>query len=268
MWDASGDDANDLPVQDAPGGPGPSSRTAAFACHERLAWLFQAISAPDVMAVEPAGQAAARRAVQELNNLAGETLAEWTDSTALTGIRLTARGRRLGVALLALRVEHERLLNRFGEAFAEDIRLLDRVAVRTSARNQFVARVASRPKGNLREEILLELAGRRLIKVAVTHESVLALDLKPGREVVALVKASSCELAIGGGGRIGGDPNRLTGTVAHVIRDGDSAEVAVDLGAGLTGIALIEGPAAARAKVGQRATLSFASDKVIIGRVA
>ena len=78
MWDASGDDANDLPVQDAPGGPGPSSRTAAFACHERLAWLFQAISAPDVMAVEPAGQAAARRAVQELNNLAGETLAEWT----------------------------------------------------------------------------------------------------------------------------------------------------------------------------------------------
>ena len=172
------------------------------------------------------------------------------------------------MALLALRVEHERLLNRFGEAFAEDIRLLDRVAVRTSARNQFVARVASRPKGNLREEILLELAGRRLIKVAVTHESVLALDLKPGREVVALVKASSCELAIGGGGRIGGDPNRLTGTVAHVIRDGDSAEVAVDLGAGLTGIALIEGPAAARAKVGQRATLSFASDKVIIGRVA
>ncbi len=220
------------------------------------------------LVVEGADQHAARRAVQELNNLAGEALAEWTDCRGGAGIRLTPRGRRLCVALMALRVEHERLLNRFGETFGEDMRLIDRVAVRTSARNQFLARVASRPKGTLREEILLELAGRRLIKVAITHESVVALDLKPGREVVALIKASSVELAVGGGGRIGGDPNRLTGTIGHVVRDGNTAEVAVDLGSGLTGIAQIEGPAAARARVGQRATLSFASDKVIIGRVA
>lgn len=268
MWDGSGNDAPNLSLQDAGGWSSTSSRTAALACHERLVWLFRATSAADVMVVEAESRDAARRAVQELNNLSGEALAEWAESDGATGIRLTPLGRRLCVALLTLRVEHERLLDRFGETFAEDIRLLDRVAVRTSARNQFMARVVSRPKGTLREEVLLELAGRRLIKVAVTHESVVALGLKPGLEVVALVKASSVDLCVGGGGRIGGDPNRLTGAIAHIIRDGNTAEVAVDLGSGLTGIALVEGPAAARAKVGQRATLSFASDTIIIGRVA
>ncbi len=265
MWDGNGNDAPGFPSQDPADW---SSRTAALACHERLVWLFRATSATDVMVVQAGSRDAARRAVHELNNLSGEALAEWTESTGVTGIRLTPRGRRLCVALLTLRVEHERLLNRFGEAFADDIRLLDRVAVRTSARNQFLARVVSRPKGTLREEILLELAGRRFIKVAITHESVLALGLKPGLEVVALVKASSVDLCFGGGGRIGGDQNRLTGSIAHVVSAGNTAEVAVDLGSGLTGIALIEGPAAARAKVGQRATLSFPSDCVIIGRVA
>jgi len=265
MWDGRGDDVAEPWSQDAVNW---SSRTAALACHERLVWLFRATSATDVMVVEKTSRHAARRAVQELNNLSGDALAEWTESGGEAGIRLTPRGRRLSVALLTLRIEHERLLNRFGEAFAEDIRLLDRVAVRTSARNQFAARVASRPKGTLREEILLELAGRRLIKVAITHESVLALGLKPGLEVVALVKASSVGLCGGGGGKIGGDPNRLTGSIANVVRDGHTAEVAVDLGSGLTGIALIEGPAAASAKAGQRATLSFSSDAVIIGRVA
>jgi molybdate transport system regulatory protein len=268
MWDGSGDNAPDLSSADAGTWPSPSSRTAALACHERLTWLFRAVSADDFMAVEAESHDAARRAVHELNNLAGEALAEWSETVAVTGIRLTPRGRRVCVALLTLRVEHERLLTRFGEAFGEDIRLLDRIAVRTSARNQFVARVVSRPQGTLREEVLLELAGRRFIKVAITHESVLALGLTPGLEVVALVKASAVDLCVGGGGKVGGDQNRLTGRIAHVVRDGATAEVAVDLGAGLTGVAMVESQAAARAKVGQRATLSFRSDAIIIGRVA
>ena len=268
MWDGSDDGKTDWSSPEAGTWSNPPSRTAALACHERLAWLFRSLSGEGVMVVEPGQQDAARRAVQETNNLAGEALAEWTDQQGGSGIRLTPRGRRLCVALLTLRVEHERLINRFGETFGEDLRLLDRIAVRTSARNQFMARVASRPKGTLREEILLELAGRRLIKVAITHESVLALGLKPGLEVVALVKASSVDLCVGGGGKIAGARNRLTGTVAQVIRDGGTAEVAVDLGAGLTGVALVEGPAASRARPGQRATLSFPSDAIIIGRVA
>ena len=268
MWDGSGYDAPDLSSQGAAGWSGVSSRTAALACHERLVWLFRATAAADVMVVEAENWGAARRAVQELNNLAGEALAEWVELVGCIGIRLSPRGRRLCVALLTLRVEHERLLTQFGEAFGADIRLLDRVAVRTSARNQFAARVASRPKGTLREEIMLELAGRRFIKVAITHESALALGLKLGLEVVALMKASSVDLCVGGGGKIGGDQNRLTGTIVNVIRDGTTAEVAVDLGAGLTGIALLEGSAVLRVKVGQRATLSFLSDSIIIGRVA
>jgi molybdate transport system regulatory protein len=268
MWDSPDTDAADLPSQDAVTDPGSSSRTAALACHERLAWLIRAMSSADFMVVEAGSRDAARRAVHELNNLAGESLADWIDCTGSPGIRLTPRGRRLCVALLTLRAEHERLLTRFGQAFGEDIRLLDRVAVRTSARNQFVARVASDPKGTLREEVLLELAGRRFIKVAITRESVLAMALKPGVEVVALVKASAIDLRLGGGGKIAGNQNRLTGEIAHVIRDADLAEVMVDLGAGLTGIASCDRAEAVSVRVGQRATLSFRPDAVIIGRVA
>jgi molybdate transport system regulatory protein len=267
MWDSPANDGAGLPSQETVN-EASSSRTAALACHERLAWLIRAMSAADFMTVEPASHDAARRAVHELNNLAGEALAEWIASTGVPGIRLTPRGRRLCVALLTLRAEHERLLTRFGQAFGEDVRLLDRVAVRTSARNQFMARVASRPKGALREEVLLELAGRRFIKVAITRESVLALALKPEVEVVALVKASSVDLRIGGGGKIAGNQNRLTGDIAHVIRAADMAEVVVDLGSGLTGIALLGGAEAAGVRVGQLATLSFRPDAVIIGRVA
>jgi molybdate transport system regulatory protein len=239
-----------------------------LAHHERLGWLIRAMSASDFLAVEGGSHDAARRAVHELNNLAGESLAAWSDDAGRPGIRLTPRGRRLCVAVLTVRAEHERLLARFGQAFAEDIRLLDRVAARTSARNQFLARVAAPPKGTLREEILLELAGRRFIKVAITRESVLALSLKPGVEVIALVKASAVDLRVGGGGKVCGNQNRLTGEIGHIVRDADVAEIVVDLGSGLTGIALVDSHAAASAKVGQRATLSFQPDAVVLGRVA
>ena len=92
MWDGSGNDAPDPSAQDALTW---SSRTAALACHERLVWLLRATSAADVMVVEAESRDAARRVVQELNNLSGEALAEWTESASVTGIRLTARATAL-----------------------------------------------------------------------------------------------------------------------------------------------------------------------------
>lgn len=248
---------------------------AALACHGHLHWLLRAatVSTSDTVHVAADWADAARRAVQDLNNLAGETLAVWQAGPDWQGcdggaqIRLTPRARRLSVALLALRAEHERMLRQFGEAFAEDIRLLDRLAVRTSARNQFAARIVSQPRGTLREEIVLELAGRQRIKVAVTRESVRALDLRPGLDVVALIKASAVRLHTTVR-RGASDRNRLTGTIAHIVREAAKAEVAVDIAPGLTGIALAEPSRAAAMAPGQQVILSFSPEAVIIGRVA
>lgn len=263
MWDGLAGDAPASWSMTADEAVGPAS-------HRHLLWLLRATtnSSSDTVRVEAPSAEAARRAVVELNNLAGEKLASWADEGGVARIQLSPRARRLSVALLALRAEQDRMLAQFGEVFAEDLRLLERLAVRTSARNQFAARVVSRPKGALREDITLELAGGQPIRVAVTRASVRALALRPGLEVVALMKASSLRLRIGNGGRIGLDQNRLPGQVAHVLRDGGRAEVAVDISGGQTAIALAEAYLADRLVPGQPVTLIFSPDAAIIGRVA
>ncbi|CAH2601708.1 DNA-binding domain of ModE / Molybdate-binding domain of ModE [Rhodovastum atsumiense] len=239
-----------------------------MADQHRLAWLFRAVSAGEFLAVTAADAPAARRSVLESNNLAHETLAEWIEQGDRRGIRLTPRGRRLCVALVALRAEHARLLSHLGVAFAEDVRLLDRVAVRTSARNEFVARVASTMKGTLREDVLLEVAGRRFIKAAITQASVAALGLRPGIEVFALIKASSVFLLPTGEEEAHASHNTLAGTVSHIQRDGDTTEVTVDLGSGLTAVATGKAALAAHLSVGEPCVAAFRPSAVILGRVA
>ena len=269
VYDSADDNAAILQVFDMADWIVPPNGTAGLCSGQRLAWLLRATTEPDSMRVAAANAVAARHAAQELNNLAGETLAEWTGhADASANLRLSGRGRRIAIALLTLRAEHQRLLVRFGEAFADDLRLLHRLAVRTSARNQFAARIASEPKGTLREELDLDLAGGHRIRAAVTRASVRALQLRPGLEVVALIKAASVHLRAAHHGRPAASHNQLVGKVAHVQRDAEVAEVTVEIGPGLTGIALLDADIAARVRVGQKAILTFPSDSVVIGRVA
>ena len=80
------------------------SMPIATSQHARLAWLEKAISSPQMfLSVSASDARSARRAAQEMNNLAGETIAEWIEDQQGGGLRLTPRGRRLAVALVAMR---------------------------------------------------------------------------------------------------------------------------------------------------------------------
>ena len=236
--------------------------------HERLAWLERAVRANGMLPVPAAESGSARRAVQEMNNLAGESIAEWGEGEVGCGLRLTYRGRRLAVALVALRQEQDRMLERFGEHFADDLRLLDRVTVRTSARNQFFCRVEHIAEQGIQDRVTLRLPGGQALRASVTRNSAQSLGLAPGQEAVALIKASSMLLVGCADSEDYSDYNRLCGRISRLQRDADMTEVCVELGAGVTAVAVMANALAANLSLGANSTLAFRPSAVILGVVA
>jgi molybdate transport system regulatory protein len=236
--------------------------------HQRLYWLLRAASV-DVLPVRTHEVESAHRAVLEMNNLAGEILAQWIEGDIGSGIRLTARGRRLSVALSVMRQTEASLLKTFGGSFADDLRLLDRVTVRTSARNQFFARVEFLRGGDVQDEAVLQLPGSRRIVATVTRNSVETLGLKPGIDVVALIKASSMRVTLpeaeDAAAIVPTAINRLDATVRTQFRDQCYTELVADLGDALTAIAVSPSAEVPKLQIGQRIVLHFASSAIIVG---
>ncbi|GBG02172.1 molybdenum transporter [Azospira sp. I13] len=249
--------------------------------HGRLAWLERA-AATEALAVAAADAAEARRAADELNNLAGEPLAAWEGAAGgMDGdrsapqaqdapregglLRLTPRGRRLAMVLVALAEERALLRQRCGGHFDADLQLLERVAVRTSARNQFFGRVAVLERGALLDSVFLELPGGHSLRASVTPESSYRLGLAPGQELVALVKASATLVLGSAEGPEYADYNRLGGTVQRVASSGGRREIVIDLGHGLTGVANAGPDLAEVFAAGQSAWLAFRPSAVLLG---
>lgn len=236
-----------------------------YARNSRFTWLERAV-ARDVLPIPPAEVEAARRAVEEMNNLAGECLAEWLSADVGSGLRLTPRGRRLAVALVAMAEERARLRERCGGHFDADVRLLDRVAVHTSARNQFCGRVAAIQRSDLIDQVYLELPGNLRLHASLTPDSTDSLGLTVGCEVVALVKASA--VLVLGAGEAYADYNRLEGVVQRLRQEGGRREIVLSLGSGLTAVANAGPELAAPFAPGQAAIVAFRPSAVLIGVIA
>jgi molybdate transport system regulatory protein len=68
--------------------------------------------------------------------------------------------------------------------------------LRTSARNQIIGVVQAREDGAVNSEVRLDIAGGKTLVATVTLESANALDLAPGDQVTALIKAPHVILAV------------------------------------------------------------------------
>ncbi|HRI18988.1 MAG TPA: TOBE domain-containing protein, partial [Burkholderiaceae bacterium] len=102
-----------------------------------------------------------------------------------------------------------------------------RLAVRSSARNQFAGRVARLVLGPVSAEVVVALDDATQIVAGVTRESARALGLATGTSVLALVKASSVLLAVGAARTSA--RNALAGTVSRVVKGAIGAEVTLAL---------------------------------------
>ena len=215
---------------------------------ERRIRLLEAIdehgSITRAAAALPLSYKAAWDAVDAMNNLAPRPLVERsTGGRQGGGTRLTDAGRELVALYRAVEGEQQVSLDRLG-ALAPAARgaaraapdagamraLLRRMAVRTSARNQFVGTVARLRSGKLGVEVTLALDAQTSIVAGITRESADALGLRTSVAVLAIVKASSVLIAIGDVRTSA--RNHLAGTVSRVVKSPISAEVTLALPAG------------------------------------
>ncbi len=214
---------------------------------------------------------AAWDAIDTMNNLAGEPLVErLAGGKGGGGTRLTRRGEQLVANFRLIEREHRQFVEQLGRqasGIADDLVLIRRMKMNTSARNQFLGKVTAVKAGAVNDEIELEILGGQTIVAIITHESTDSLGLKPGAEAFALIKASSVIVMSDGEGARLSARNRLAGTVARVQTGAVNSEVVIELPGGGTIASIITNESAGRLglKPGARASALFKASSVIVG---
>ena len=96
------------------------------------------------------------------------------------GTTLTPRAVALINTFRAVEREHRLFLERAGAAiagFSDDWKLIGRIGMKTSARNQLYGKVAALRRGSVNDEVSLLLPGGQTIVAVLTHESTETLGL-------------------------------------------------------------------------------------------
>jgi len=213
---------------------------------------------------------AAWNAVDALRNLAGEPMvATHSGGSDGGGTHLTPAGQRL-VHTHRLVLEHQRrflieLQSRLDQP--ETLNLIRRLAIKTSARNQFFGTVTHVRSDAVNAEVTVALNARDHIVAMITVESLARLELTPGSEVWALIKAPSVLITED-------DPkiklsarNRLCGEVARITRGSVNADVVIDLPGGgtISAIITLDSLDSLALTEGSRACAVFKAGSVILG---
>jgi molybdate transport system regulatory protein len=139
--------------------------------------------------------------------------------------------------------------------------------MKISARNVFKGTISNIVTGNVNSEIDITLGGNDKIVAIVTNGSVTALGLKTGKEVTALIKASSILVMTDSTGIALSARNMLAGKVSKVSNGQVSSEIGITLPSGITVFATITHDAVndLSIKEGAAASAVFKASSVILG---
>lgn len=213
-------------------------------------------------------------AIEHMNNLAGEPLLERLAGGRGGGFtRLTERGAQLVRNYGLIQQEHARFvarLNAQAQGLSADYSLMESIAMKTSARNQFAGTVSAIQSGAINDEIELTVIGGQRIVATVTRESCTELGLVVGAKAFALVKASTIVLMTEGDDVRLSARNQLKGQVARFTAGAVNSEVVLALPGGGTVVAIVT-QASAQAlglALGVGATAVFKASSVIVGVAA
>lgn len=205
-----------------------------------------------------------------------ETMNRLSDSPLVTretggkhggGTRLTPRGEQLVAAYQAIARAHAAFVAALSEeagTLEQSLPLLKRLALKTSARNQLFGRVSRIASGPVNDLVTLTLGGGDTLDVVVTHLSSEQLGIRPGIELVALIKAQWVGIQPAAGAEIP-EGNRLAGTVQSVVAGTEQAEVCLQLAGGDTLFGIVPPEQAHRLPPGSAALAVFDARSVILG---
>lgn len=162
------------------------------------------------------------------------------------GTQLTDYGRRVIAMYRAMEQEYQESLNRLSQTLAADgdndvgrfKGLMRRMAMRTSARNQFVGTVSALREGAVNFEVGLRLDPHTELTAIITRESAETLELAIGREVHAFVKAQAVILLTDKNVRTSAR-NHLWGEIVRIHDGAVNAEVTLALPGGRTVTSII-----------------------------
>lgn len=210
-------------------------------------------------------------AVDHMNNLAGEPLLHRISGGKGGGsTTLTERGKQLITNFQRIEQIHQRFLQELSQEtgnIIDDLFVLKRLSMKTSARNQFFGTVKSIQVGAINDAIEIAVAGGQTVVATVTRESTQELDLDVGREVFALIKASSIILVSEAEDVRFSARNQFAGTVARIQTGAVNSEVVVSVGDSTLAVIITNDSAKSlELKEGSPVTAIFKASSVIVGR--
>lgn len=188
----------------------------------------------------PLSYKAAWDALDAMNNLAEAPLViSNTGGQHGGGTQLTDYGRRMVMLYRAMENVYQDALDHLSPGVAKNpargaptqdaqsLRtLIKRMSIKTSARNQFVGKVASIDDTGSMANVRLQLDGQDEILAAITRESAETMNLKTGTEVFALIKAPWISVADKLPRRMA-NRNVLAGQLTRIEAGIDTAELSV-----------------------------------------
>lgn len=207
-------------------------------------------------------------------NLANEPLLEsTTGGKGGGGTRLTRAARDLLQVWHMLQAAHIGFLRTQETWLTQQTALtglLRRIAMKTTARNQFAGSITSIELGPVSAQVTVAIVGGQEITVAMTMAAANRLKLAVGKEAIALVKSSAVVLVADFAGYVLSARNQFAGTISRLERGAVSSLAVLTLPGGANLMASVTNDAvdALGLAVGQLATAVFKAHSVMLAVAA
>lgn len=148
--------------------------------------------------------------------------------------------------------------------------LLRRIAMKTTARNQFVGTIDAIDTGPVTTQVSVTIAGGQQIVATMTTSAANRLKLAVGKEAIALIKSSAVVLVVDFSGYVLSARNQFAGTISRLERGAVSSLVVLTLPGGVNLTASVTNDAvdALALAVGQQATAVFKAYSVMVAVAA
>lgn len=207
-------------------------------------------------------------ALSTMNNLADHPLTNAaTGGREGGGTQLTEAGSRAVQLYRTIEAEHARVLEKMAGKYSDYDQLvlvLQRLAMRTSARNNLRGEVVNIDMRGLLTSLKIQLPSGLIVQSVITSDSAFSLVIQKGQQVFALIKAPCMVLAPK---PLSGYDNIFQGTIVKMTQDDSMVELEIELAGGEQLSAVVEKKTleGCDLSIGAQMVAHVAASQVLIG---